>query len=254
MKLFFSVFSIILVASVLITLGLVLLRKHYVTPERLQEHLHPSVFTFFTALYAFFLGFAIVTLWTAYLTAESNVIREADALLVAFRISKDLPNSEPFRQALADYVKSVVDDEWSKMGESSRMSGEAGRRLDVVWDRFHMMKPRDKGDNDLYVGISKSLGEASRQRLSRASLVTGNLYPPVWVIIVFGFIMVLYGLHFHHLQQNAVRIIFDFMVVFMLICCIYFIYDIDTPFSGYITVKPEVFQQILARMTVAPPQ
>ena len=84
-------------------------------PDLAIEHLHPSVFSFFTTIYAFFLGFAIVTLWSAFLTAQANVTREADSLLVAFRISKTLPNSGTFRQALTDYVKSVVADEWPAM-------------------------------------------------------------------------------------------------------------------------------------------
>ncbi len=44
------------------------------------------------------------------------------------------------------------------------------------------------------------------------------------------------------------REIFDFMVLFVVLSCIYFIYDLDTPFPGYIVVKPEVFQNIYARM------
>ena len=100
----------------------------------------------------------------------------------------------------------------------------------------------------LYIEVGNRLSEASQQRLSRAQLTQGNLYPPVWVIIVFGFITVLYGLYFNHMQQNAVRLSFDFMVIFVVLCCIYFIYDIDTPFSGYVVVKPDIFKMTYARM------
>jgi hypothetical protein len=68
------------------------------------------------------------------------------------------------------------------------------------------------------------------------------------VIIAFGFITVLYGLYFHHLQQSPVSLIFDFMVIFVVLCCIYFIYDIDTPFSGYVMVKADVFALVHAKM------
>ncbi len=248
MKAFLSVFSVILVVSLLLTLGLYFLRRCWGDTERGRERLHPSIFSFFTTLYAFFLGFAIVTLWSAYLTAEANVSREADSLLSAFRVSQGLANSQAFRRAVADYVKAVVDMEWKSMANQSAMSGQASRRLERVWDQYLRMKPENKADNDLYISISSYLSEASRQRSSRAILLRGNLYPPVWVIIVFGFITVLYGLFFNHMEQNVVRIVFDLMVLFMVLSCIYFIYDIDTPFSGYIVVQPDIFKHVSARM------
>jgi hypothetical protein len=251
MKLFFIIFSIILAISALLTCLLFLTRRYFGKPDKDIEYIHPNSFTFFTALYAFFLGFAIVTLWSAFLKTEANVAREADSLLITYRLSRDLPHSEAFRQALADYVRGVVQEEWPSM-EGDTMNEETKKRFDNVWEQLHLLKPEDKGDNDLYVNLSTFLGEASQQRLSRALTMEGNLYPPIWVIIVFGFISVIYGLYFSHFRQNAVRIIFDFMVIFMVLSCIYFIYDINTPFSGYIVVKPEIFQRVQALMLNMP--
>lgn len=251
MKSFFIIFSIILAISLLLTALLVLARKYFVRPDKDIEHIHPSLFTFFTSLYAFFLGFAIVTLWSAFLKTEANVGREADSLLIAYHLSRDLPHSEALRQALKDYVHSVVQQEWASM-EGDSMSEEAQKRFDKIWEQLHLLKPENKGDNDLYISLSNALSEASRQRLSRALTIEGNLYPPIWVIIVFGFISVIYGLYFNHIQQNRVRIIFDFMVIFMVLSCIYFIYDINTPFSGYTVVKPEIFQKVYATMLRLP--
>jgi hypothetical protein len=247
MAMFFAAYSIILILSILITGGLFLLRRHFTKTDRPPEHIHPSVFTFFTALYAFFLGFAIVTLWSAFLTAEANVTREADSLMTAFRLSRDLSHSEPLRQALRDYAQSVVTDEWPAM-ERDTMSDRTKEHFDNVWHKLHLLKPENKGDNDLYTGITGYLSEASRQRMARAMLLKGNLYPPVWVIIIFGFLTMVFGLYYHHIQQNMVRVIFDFMMLFMVLSCIYFIYDINTPFSGYIVVQPEIFTKIRVAM------
>ncbi len=162
----------------------------------------PRSSRFFTTIYAFFLGFAIVTLWSAFLTAQANVTREADSLLIAYRLSKTLPNSEAFRRSLADYVKSVVEDEWPAMAATDAMSEKTQNFLEKLWDNFILLKPADKSDNDLYLEIGNRLSVANQQRLSRALLTQGNLYPPVWVIIIFGFLTVLYGLFFNHIQQK----------------------------------------------------
>ena len=248
MKMFFMIFSLILAISLLLTGLLYLLRRRFTKTDLDRERLHPSVFSFFTTIYAFFLGFAIVTLWSAYLSAQTNVALEADSLLVAFRDSKTLPNSGPLRQALTDYVKSVVTDEWPAMAADDAMSEKTDQAWDKVWADYLRLKPENKMDNDIFLEVGKQLTQASQYRLSRSQSTQSNLYPPVWVIVVFGFITVLYGLYFHHLQQNAVSLIFDFMVIFVVLCCIYFIYDIDTPFSGYVVVKPGVFQLVYAKM------
>ena len=75
MKLFFLIFSIILAFALLLTVLLYVLRRCCAKMDRSVEHLHPSVFSFFTTIYAFFLGFAIVTLWSAFLTAQTNVAK-----------------------------------------------------------------------------------------------------------------------------------------------------------------------------------
>jgi hypothetical protein len=248
MKMFFLIFSIILASSLLFTGLLYFLRRRLVKTEIAVEHLHPSVFSFFSTIYAFFLGFAIVTLWSAFLTGQTNVTREADSLVVAFELSKTLPNSQKFRQSLLGYVKSVLEDEWPAMAAHDTMHEKTRQLLDRVSDDFILLKPVDKSDNDLYIEVGNCLRDASLQRMSRALLTKGNLYPPIWVIIIFGFVTVLYGLYFNHIQQNAVRHLFDFMVIFVVLSCIYFIYDINTPFSGYIVVQPHAFKMVYARM------
>lgn len=247
MKMFFMIFSLLVAISLLFTGLLYLLRRRFAKTDMDRERLHPSVFSFFTTIYAFFLGFAIVTLWSAYLSAQTNVALEADSILLSFRTSKALPNSGALRQALMDYAKSVVTDEWPAMAKDV-MSEKTDQAWDKVWANYLRLKPENKLDNDIFLEVGQQLIQASQHRLSRSQSTQSNLYPPVWVIVVFGFITVLYGLYFHHLQQTPVSLIFDFMVIFVVLCCIYFIYDIDTPFSGYIVVKPSVFQLIYAKM------
>jgi hypothetical protein len=248
MLMFFLIFSTILTMSMALTGLLYFMRRRFATAGLAIEHLHPSIFSFFTTIYAFFLGFAIVTLWSAFLSAQANVTREADNLLMAYRISKTLPNSEEFRQTLSDYVQSVVDDEWPTMANDLSMNQKTQDTWDKLWENFIPLKPADKGDNDVYLEIANFLSQASQHRLSRALLTRGNLYPLVWVIIIFGFLTMLYGVYYNHMQQNPVRLCFDFMVIFVVLSCIYFIHDIDTPFSGYVSVNSDAFKLILARM------
>jgi hypothetical protein len=236
-------FSLITLISVVISGVLLLIRRGSGSRWRSQEHIHSSVFDFFTTLYAFFIGFAMVTLWSAFLNAKTNVTREADSMMIVYRIAKQLPNSEPFRQAVVNYVKTVIDVEWTEM-EKDVMSPAAAQRFEDIWSKFYELSP----DPDKYGGLYTNLTEAARQRSTRSNMLHGNLYPPVWVILIFGFLSVLYGLYFINRQPTVVSLIYEFMVIFLVLACVYFIYDIDTPFSGLVNVKPDAFQTVYLKM------
>jgi hypothetical protein len=251
MQSFLTIFFIILLISLFLTGLLLLLHRLFGTPETCRDHFHPSIFEFFTTLYAIFLGFALFTLWSAYLNAERNVSKEAAILLSAYRGSLDLPDSQDFRQALRDYVKLVIEDEWDRM-QVGTMSPGANQNFDRVWGQLQLLRPKPGGNSDMYLHVTALLEEASSQRLARRNFLAGNLSPPIWVIIIFGFTTILFGIYFLHEQPNVVRLIFNFMLLFLLLSCIYVIYDIDTPFSGLVTVKPDVFKFVQTKIQALP--
>lgn len=243
----FILFSLITVISIVISGILLLIRRKSEGSWRRQEHIQSSVFEFFTTVYAFFIGFAIVTLWSAFLTAKTNVAQEAESLMIVYRTAKHVPGSEAFRQAVLKYVKTVIDVEWAEM-EQNAMSPEALGRFEDIWTKFYEIKNNDNQTGQLYTNLT----EASRQRSSRVTTLEGNLYSPIWVILIFGFISVAYGLYFINREPTVVSLIYEFMVIFLVLACIYFIYELDTPFSGLINVKPEAFRTIYLRMLSSP--
>jgi hypothetical protein len=243
LKVLLVIFSITLGISIL----LILIRKWSGFPERFRDHIQSLSFGFFATLYAFFLGFAIVTLWNNFVTVKFNVTWEAYSLLSSYRISQSLPNSDNFRKVLKEYVRTVLDKEWSSMAQGS-MNDKANQLIESVWDRFQELKPADKQDNPIFVSIATNLNEARRQRLSRGIALSGNLYQPIWVIIIFGLVATTYSLYFMHPDPNVIQMLFEFMVLFIVLACIYFIVDLDTPFSGLVRVAPDAFQQVYNEM------
>jgi hypothetical protein len=240
---FLILFSLITFISVLISGVLLLIRRQGGGRWRRQEHIQSPVFGFFTTLYAFVIGFAIVTLWSAFLTAKTNVTREAGSMIIVYRTAKHLPGSENFRQAVTNYVKTVIQGEWAEM-EKGAMSPEANQRFEDMWARYYELRGDPNQLSELYTNLT----EAGRQRSSRAAILQGNLYPPVWVILIFGFISMVYGLYFINREPTLVSLIYEFMVLFLVMSCLYFIYDLDTPFSGLIILQPDAFQTIHLRM------
>ena len=56
--------------------------------------------------------------------------------MIVYRTAKHLPNSGLFCQAIASYVKTVIDVEWDEM-EKGAMSPEAEKRFEAIWSRYY---------------------------------------------------------------------------------------------------------------------
>lgn len=248
---FITIFAVILLISLLLAGFIYVLDRHVSPSERTRASVNPSIFEFFTTLYAIFLGFALFTLWSAYIYTERNIAKEADALFNAYRSSMLLTESRDFRQALRDYVTLVIEDEWQQMA-NNRMSRDADKKFDRILEQLQRQNPDNDRDRDLYLHISNLLEEVSSFRQSRGLSLRGNLYRPIWVIIIFGFFTILFGLYSLHVRQTAALFVFNFLLLFLLISCIYVIFDIDQPFSGQINVSPAAFKNILSKMQTLP--
>ncbi len=119
MLLFITIFAVILLISLLLAGFLYFLDRLLSPSEKTRASVNPSIFEFFTTLYAIFLGFALFTLWSAYISTDRNIAKEADALFNAYRSSMLLTDSQDFRQALRDYVTLVIQEEWHQMANGT---------------------------------------------------------------------------------------------------------------------------------------
>ena len=59
--------------------------------------------------------------------------------MIVYRTAKHVPGSEAFRQAVVNYVKTVIDVEWAEMGKDA-MSPEAIGRFEDIWNKFYELK------------------------------------------------------------------------------------------------------------------
>jgi hypothetical protein len=212
-----------------------------------QKNLLATNFGFFTTLYTFFLGFAVVTLWGNYNDADSNVTKEAQRLLIAYHLSAMLPNGEGLRNAVRDYTAFVIDKEWDQMRQGVRVS-EQPPVYERLWDEAHGMKPVSLNDTPYHVLLIERMIDISTCRHSRLDQVDGNLYAPIWMLIYIGLVFSVLSFHFVNLEHNAADMYFVCAVISMILCNIFLIYELNTPFSGWLRLEPDQFVNALARM------
>lgn len=250
---YYLVFGLIALASLAVSMGLSRLRRRVSRRGRSVCDINGTTFTLFASLYAFFLGFCVVTLWNVFGQAKAVVADEANALHAAAYFSREFNDSIGFRRALAAYLQSVVDEEWPSMNRRQAMHPRTRALAAQVWEAFRALQPEDRDKVSLYASLGDVLLAASQKRNTRELLLSGNIYPPVWVIIVFGFFGSCLALYSANPEQTSEQLLMEFVTVFTVLSCIYFIYDIDTPFSGVLLVSPEAFANVLDRLREANP-
>jgi len=248
-----AVFGVIFLVSLAIPALLYLLRHFFFCCGKKVRHISGTTFSLFASLYAFFLGFYVVSLWNDFGVAKSVVADEANAIHAAHYYSCEFRDSVAFREALGRYARSVMTEEWAVMNRDLTMNPHTHALYLAVWEAFRALRPENKEDNILYVNLGNQLLESSRQRNARQLLLCGNIYPPVWVIIIFGFFGSCLALFCANPDQEGGQLLMEFVVVFTVLSCIYFIYDISSPFSGIMNIPPDAFRTLLVHMRETDP-
>ncbi|MHC1791043.1 bestrophin-like domain [Solidesulfovibrio sp.] len=213
-----------------------------------QRNLFATNFGFFTTLYTFFLGFAVVSLWQTYNGADSAITNETDLLVMEYRLSQSLPGTEAFRQSLLRYVEAVRDPGWTMMREGEPSDG-AGALYDAIWDNLRLADPAPRSlSHGVYTLMLTSMIEGNKLRHQRLLLIDGSLYTPIWVIIYMGVAFTIGGFYFIETRHRPADLYFMGMILAMVIGNIFLLYELDTPFSGVICLDPDKFGQAIQTM------
>lgn len=245
------IYLVIFGVSALIPFLFFLIHKRFIHPINIQERsLLATNFGFFNALYAFLLGFAVVTLWASFNSAQSSVGSEAQAISSMYRIAIYLPGSEKLRDTIQEYTASILNDEWPAMDIEGRMCEKTQELYQTLWHRVHKYNPRSQKDWSFYNKLLDKLEDVSDFRVHRFLLQDTRLYPPLWFIIVVGAVFAVIGFYYMSAEKLYIQLIFDSIFIAMILLTIWLIVDLDKPFTGNLKVSGKPFEIIQTRMAV----
>ncbi|GEM_PF-551677 len=243
------IYLIIFGISALIPFLFFYIHKRSTHPIDMSERsLLATNFGFFNALYAFLLGFAVVTLWASYNNAQSSVGKEAQAINNLYRIALYLPGSEKLRDTIQRYTTSILNEEWPEMDRQGRMSEKTQRLYQELWHRVHSYNAKSPKDCTYYDKLLSKLEEVSDFRVQRFLFQDTHLYPLLWFIIVVGAIFAIIGFYYMSTERLHIQLLFDSIFIAMILLTIWLIVDLDTPFSGPLRVSRKPLELIQVRM------
>jgi hypothetical protein len=240
--------TVVFMSGVLLVLAVIglmtLLRKRLpsaLTDQQQNTMLGP--FAFITTLYAFLLGFVVVTLWHTFNDANRITCSEAESVGILYRLAEGLPGGTTVQDSLLEYLTSVREDEWPAMA-----AGIASKKTEAIFERIwktgRSLAPESNREQLLYARFVGELTELSRYRKERLLLNGGGMPDLMWWPLCAGAILLLAGLYFLSISGTKVQILVDCMVVGMMLLMIYLAIEFNGPFEGDVKVLPKAFEMI----------
>ncbi len=241
--------SVLVVGTILITVGLVLLgvwlirRLVPVTREGFDAEVSSQMLGVVASLFGLLLAFVIVIEYQNFGSAQDNVGQEADSLAAITRDSDALPAAQAarVRAAIGTYVRAVVTDEWPKLREGHE-SPQASDDVDLIYKALEAAKPTTPQATAFYNDSVKQLNEALIARRERLSTASGGIPSLVLALILVGAFVILgyvmlvgsRSFWFHTIGACSISLV----VVLSLVVLV----DLSYPFSGSLVVSSDPFR------------
>ena len=246
---------LIVVLPTAAAMGATLLIRRAVALERLADNNEVAGFKFAVlgVVYAVLLGFAVIIVWEKFSDAENAAMREAAGVVA---ISRLLNGWEPgaasaVRPPLTNYVETVIAEDWPAMGQG-RMSPQVNAALDRLYAAILALTPNTPRESATMSALLSALDEVTQGRRDRLILATGSV-PNVLGAVLFASALVTLGFTFFFGTPSVrAQALMTGMLAAVIFMALYIVAQINYPFTGPVSVKPEALRLALEAIRGTP--
>jgi len=239
----------VLIISLALALGL-----FFIVRRLPLEEMFASEFNFLNVvarivgtIFGLFLAFTVILGWGRFTEARRNVFTEVTCLSLLERNAAAFPTEvrERVHHLLHAYIQSTVLDVWPAMAQDQG-SPRTHQIYRDLWDFYTAFSPETEHQKIFHrrsIGKLNELGAARRLRLlyCQTTFIT-----PVLIFLLFGG-MVMVGIAYCFPVKNVwFHVLLITIVTVIIVFSIFLAYEMQNPFSGFITIEPDAFLELLA--------
>ncbi len=235
--------------SIALALGGMLLVRRSVGVAVLERHNEVAGFIYAVmgVLYAVLLAFVVIIVWERHAEAQARAEQEANELGDLFRNAQAYPDSirEQLQAQIRTYTSLVATDEWASMARG-RASARAWTTFNELWQTYLSFTPSTAKQTLWHQESLDRLDELGDYRRLRLLSSRSALPPLMWgVLIILGTITLAFSYLFgtEHLWAQGVM---TAALASTLALILFLIAALQHPFSGFVQVRPEAFEQLLS--------
>jgi hypothetical protein len=215
--------AIVLAARALVPLD-VLLANNEVAGNYLQT---------LGTVYAVLLAFVVFVVWNQYNEARNHVEAEANEIADLYRTVHGLPDPcrSRIRARLRDYVRAVVDREWSVMARG-RSSARAAALLEKLWHALECVEPASNREQSLYDAALARFNDLSDSRTHRLLSSRIRLPMTMWLLLLVGAALTVGSMALFGIERLLPHALMAASLGSLVCFVLFVIYDLDNPFWG----------------------
>lgn len=235
---------------VLAVAGLLIIRKIY-PHHKSKPHNDVAGFIFATlgVMYAVLLAFTVVIAWQDYDKANEITSNEANCLASLYRDSSSFSPGlrTQFKSELINYVHAIVHDEWHTM-TMGRRSPLVQASQETLWSFYASLEPRNETQKIFLEESVKKMNQASELRRQRILYASTGIHPILYFVLFVGsFITIVFAMLFGT-EKLVPHLVMTLLLAAMIGMIIFTILAMDYPFTGTISIKPDVFSTVLTSL------
>lgn len=189
------------------------------------------------------LAFAGVLAWQDFRDAATAVESEAGVASLLYRdLNAYGPEMDPARDALKQYVNSVIVDGWPLLREGKR-SPITETKLFAVFDEVARVTPTDERQSAIYSEAYSQLNQLVSMRRQRMVASRAEIPPVLWIVAIVGSILTIaYAAAFVSSRYALLMISGTSLTIGLLFL---FLLSVEYPFRNRNGVSPQPFIELL---------
>ncbi len=241
-----GVFLAFLLLVVFTFSGIFIVRRVFNTKLLKSHHdIAGFVFANLGVLYAVLIGFTVVNVQTRFDSVKQNLDLESSYLSDLHRDSQvfEDQDKERVREALRNYVDSVLEKEWGRSVDVAKYTPSS--EMLEIWKVYYAIDLKTKKQELWYAQSLDKLNLLMNARIFRLMGGEESLTAEMWTILILGGISIMAFTWLFGPDNLWYHLLIVAFLAATTSSLLFLIYSLDTAFSGSVSLPPDAFKHLL---------
>ena len=248
----FCLLILVLYVSISIA-GLLIVRKLYPHNKcKLHNDIAGFIFATLGVIYAVLLAFIVVIVWQDFDKAQDVTVNEANCIAALYRDSTPFPAKfrAELKSELTNYVKAIINEEWQMMVRGKRSASVQKTQADL-WELYGGFQPKNETQKIFFTESVKKLNQATEMRRQRIIYASTGIHPILYFVLIAGSFITIAFTMFFGTENIIPHLIMVALLAAMIAITLFTVIAMDYPFTGDISITPDVFINMLSSLMIS---
>jgi hypothetical protein len=232
--------------------GSTYLFRKYVHMRVLQSHneVTGNIFSCAGGLYSLLLAFVVFLVWDGFNDAAQHANMEfsvAKGLYRDIQYYPDTLDARKVKKVYLRFIEAVVQDEYPALARLEPVPASSKKAFDDLFEVIEQMNPQTPALTTRSAEIFRHLNELATHRSLRQLDAGSGIPLEMWVPLLLGGLIVMVFTMMLDIENIRLHILLSALLGAFIGLVMYLIILLDYPFSGYMSVQPTGYIEMLHR-------